>query len=167
MEMSSRRNIVNFNRMAAAAADMAATGAKAGELGVAAQNVIAKRMGLGLAAMTDPANADHAEFARMVPEKVEAFATAGTVMLERSAAIGQKLASYAMAEARISGRAMLAAAASGDPAALARAQARLMTGAAERMFALAVQVGAMGMATMGAMLAPVHSKARANDRRLK
>jgi hypothetical protein len=166
MEMSSRRNIVNFNRMAAAAADMAATGAKAGELGVAAQNVIAKRMGLGLAAMTDPANADHAEFARMVPEKVEAFATAGTVMLERSAAIGQKLASYAMAEALLSGRAMLAAA-SGNPAALAQAQARLMTGAAERMFALAVQVGAMGMATMGAMLTPVHSKARANDKRLK
>ena len=39
------------------------------ELAVASGEVIAKRMAMGLSGMIDPANADHAELAQLVPEK--------------------------------------------------------------------------------------------------
>src|SRR5512147_38118 len=97
----------DLKRMASAAADVGATIVKSGELGLAAANVIGRRTALGFADMADPSTADHAEFARMVPEKVEAFSAAGLIMLERSAAISQLVASFAMNEAMIATQASL------------------------------------------------------------
>ena len=55
------------------------------DLAKATTRIIAKRVALGLAAAWDPVHADHVEFARMVPEKVEAFSTAGMIMVTQSA----------------------------------------------------------------------------------
>jgi hypothetical protein len=48
-----------------------------GDLAITASQIVAKRVALGIAAAMDPLRADHAEFERMVPEKVEAFSVAG------------------------------------------------------------------------------------------
>ena len=50
------------------------------DLAIGAGQIIAKRVALGLAAAVNPMAADLAEFARIVPEKVEAFSAAGIAM---------------------------------------------------------------------------------------
>jgi hypothetical protein len=56
---------------------------KAAELSVATGRVIAKRAALGVAAMVDPARADHKEFARILPEKMMAFSRAALILMEK------------------------------------------------------------------------------------
>ena len=66
--------------------DAAARNASSGSnLTGAASQVIAKRVALGVAAAFDPARADHAEFGRMVPEKMKAFSAAGVIMVQQAA----------------------------------------------------------------------------------
>jgi hypothetical protein len=55
-----------------------------GDIAIATTQVITKRVKLGMAAAFNPLRADRAEFSRMVPEKVEAFSTAGMIMLKQS-----------------------------------------------------------------------------------
>jgi hypothetical protein len=164
--LTPKKTVRHLKRVRRAVAEVGATSARAGELGVAAGKVVAHRVGLGLAALANPLDADHAEFARMVPEKTEAFTAAGTIMLERTAAIGQRIAAHTMKEAMLAGRAGLEMAATADPASLLRVQSRFLAGAASRFIELAMQVGGMSLAIGGAALVPVHRTATANARRI-
>lgn len=58
-------------------AEAAQSVGRGSELAFAAGEIVAKRVALGMLAMMDPLQADHIEFGRMVPEKVEAFSAAG------------------------------------------------------------------------------------------
>lgn len=165
--MIPKKTVRHLKRVAAAAAEAGVTSAKAGELAAVAGSVVARRVGLGLAALADPIGADHAELARMVPEKVEAFAAAGGIMLERSAGIGQRLVSYGIREATITAREMVAMAGCADGAALLRAQMRSAAGRMNRTVELWLQIGGMSLAIGGATLTPVHKAATANARRLR
>jgi hypothetical protein len=62
--------------------DLAATAVRAGETMLAANTVIGSRVGTMGAAARNPATADYAELARMVPEKVEAFSGAGVSLMK-------------------------------------------------------------------------------------
>lgn len=165
--MSARRIAVDVKRVVSAVADAHETTIKAGELGIAAGAVVAQRMALGLAAMRDPRQADYQEFGRMVPEKVQAFSAAGSIMVERSAAIGQQVVRFALNEARHASLAAADVAASRTPAELAGAQARFVLGFAERMMSLTVRLGTMSLAIGGAAMTPVHRTARENSERLR
>jgi hypothetical protein len=153
-------------RVAAAMARAGAASVRNGELGLAAGNVIARRVALGVAAMGNPAAADHAEFARMVPEKVEAFSAAGGILVQKSAAIGRQVARYTVSEAGLASQAAIGMAACRSPVDLFNAQSRYLAGAAGRLFALGFRLGTMGLAIGGAAMVPVHRAATANAKRL-
>jgi hypothetical protein len=129
-------------------------------------HVVARRVTLGAAALIDPFNADHVEFAKMVPEKTRAFSAAGMTWLQRSSEVTQRMASFATSEMATAAR-----------VAVAMAQCRTSTGvfAAQRKFATAwfaralsqsITLGSMMMRSQGAAMAPVHRTATANARRL-
>jgi hypothetical protein len=67
-------------RLGSAALDLAGTQLRAAKTVAAAGDVVRKRSDIIDAAVRSPLTADHAELARMVPEKVAAFAQAGSAM---------------------------------------------------------------------------------------
>lgn len=147
-------------------ADVATSQGEHGELALASGDVVARRMALGAAAMVDPLNADHAEFARMLPEKAQAFSDAGLVLLQRSAAAVQQVARFAVNELALAMRATTALTACRTPADLAAAQARLVTAWFGRAVTQSIELNAMAVRSQAAMLAPVHRAATANAKRL-
>lgn len=138
-----------------------------GELALASGEVVVKRMALGAAAMVDPLNADHAEFARMVPEKAQAFSDAGTAILQRSSDVLQQMANYAVAEMSIAMKFSMGMAAYRTPAALAAAQSKFLLGWLGRSLSQSAALGHFAVRSQAAAIAPVHKTATANARRLK
>ena len=105
--------------------DLAAQTAGSGnDLAIAAGQVIAKRVALGVAAAVNPMAADHAEFARMVPEKVEAFSAASMAMLEHSGEVGSRISHFATHEVMTTARATFEMANCYDPLSMLEARAR-------------------------------------------
>ena len=139
----------------------------AGELALASGEVVAKRMALGAAAMVDPFNADHAEFARMVPEKAQAFAAAGTAVLQRSSDVMQQMANFAVAEMSIAMKSTMDMLGCRTPTALAAAQSKFLLGWLSRSLSQSAAMGAFAVRSQAAVMAPVHKTATANARRLK
>jgi len=105
----------------AAAAQNATCG---GDIAIATTQVIAKRVALRMAATFNPLRADRAELSRMVPEKVEAFSTASTVMLKQSGQAYRQMMRSASDEIMRTGRATMEMTGCFSPAALAEAQGR-------------------------------------------
>ena len=143
-----------WSRMFAASTSMATSGRRVAETLDASRKVIDTRTDMMKAAMTDPLCADHAELGRMVPEKLAAFSTAGSAMMDGWMAWNQALLAEATHIGTMASR--------GRPPtpfewlALASRSAEFGVAATER----SARVGA-------AALAPVHAKATANARRLK
>jgi hypothetical protein len=94
-----------------------------GELALAAAEVVFRRMTLGGFAMVDPVSADHAEFARMVPEKAKAFSAAGSILAHQSAQIGQAMARFMVDEASLAAKAAASLLTSPNPGGMIAAQA--------------------------------------------
>ncbi len=67
-----------WNRLLAASASMRSTSVRAAETFGGAQTVVAVRSAIIGEAMQSPWNADHAELGRMIPEKVDTLARAGS-----------------------------------------------------------------------------------------
>jgi hypothetical protein len=138
-----------------------------GEMLMAAGEVIGKRMALGAAALTDPANADHDEFALMVPEKARAFSAAGSILMARSMRAAGYASSVAVAEMALAAKAGASMAACASPAALAAAQGELAWSWFGRSMSFALAMGTMAMQAQGAAMRPVRVAAMANARRLR
>jgi predicted RNA-binding Zn ribbon-like protein len=140
---------------------------RAGALALAAAEVLVRRMHLGGAAMVFPAGADHAEFARMVPEKARAFADAGAALLEQAVLIGRELTDLALQEAARGAAVAAEVLASPTPMGLLATQAD----AAHAWFGQwVVGAGAMVRLTLeahAAVMAPIHQAAAANVERLR
>jgi hypothetical protein len=64
----------------------------------AANHLVAKRMTLGAAAMSDPLNADHVELTKIIQDKTKAFAEVGMIWLQRSGEIAAQMAGFAANE---------------------------------------------------------------------
>ena len=95
-----------------------------GDIAIATTQVIGKRLALGVAATINPLWADRAEFSRMIPEKVEAFSTAGMVMLKQSGQAGRQMMRFASDEVMTTVHATIEMSGCYNPAALAGAQRR-------------------------------------------
>jgi hypothetical protein len=141
-------------------------GRKGGELAVAARHVIAKRMTLAAAAIVDPLNADHAEFARMVPEKATAFTSAGMAWLRGSSEAAQRISGFAASELAMAATAAVAIAGCSTPAGIMAAQSRFATAWLARMVSQSIALGSLAVKSQGAAMAPIYRAATANARRL-
>jgi hypothetical protein len=136
------------------------------EIAIATGKVIAKRVALGVAAAFNPWAADHAEFGRMVPEKVEAFARAGMIMLGRSGEGSLKLARLASDEVMTATRATVAMAACRNAASLAAEQRRFTLAWFERVSANFLAMGTFALTAQAAALSPIRATVVGNARRL-
>lgn len=146
--------ITAWLRMTSAAFDMAGTQSRAARTLTASREVMRKRGDIIETAMRTPLRADHAELARMMPEKVAAFTRAGTAMsaelVEMQLAwMGEMQNLWTMA---LRGRAPTLA----EMSALATRSSAYAVRSTERAARLA-EVG----------LAPVHRQVTANARRLR
>jgi hypothetical protein len=153
----------SFNGVMKAATQNAETG---NDLAVAASQVIAKRVALGVTAAFDPAHADHAEFNRIMPEKMEAFAAASMIMLEKSSQAGWEITRLASDEVMTTAQATLSMAACANPVTMAEAQGKFaldwFTRAASNFFAM----GMLALGVQQAAMVPIQQTVAANTRRL-
>lgn len=140
---------------------------KTGELAVAASRVISHRMTLGRKAMMNPAGADHAEFLRMIPEKIGAFSEAGSIWLRWSSKIADQVAGYVLREFTSADDAITAGATCRSPAGLIALQQRTTAAWLARAFSQSLALGALVMRSQGATMGPVLRTAAANVRRLE
>ncbi len=130
--------------------EAAQTGWRMTEMLAASAEVVESRCGSAAAALRDPLHGDYQELARMVPEKVEAFARAGTSIWHDMAALqASSLAGWSHAAGFVaSGRFWSVQ----DSAALLNRSGEMVS-------------RSLGMS--GRALAPVHRTATANARRLR
>jgi hypothetical protein len=136
------------------------------DIAVAAGQIIARRVALGMAAAFDPLGADHAEFGRMMPEKMEAFSAAGMIMLEQSSQAGWEISRLASDEVVTTAQATLAMATCDSPMAMADAQGQF---ALDWFSRAATNFFAMGLLALGAQQAamvPIQQTIAANTERL-
>ena len=147
--------------------DAAARNADAGnDIAVAAGQIIAKRIALGMAAALDPMAADHAEFGRMMPEKMEAFSAAGRIMLEQSNQVGWELSRLASDEVMTTARATLAMAVCADPVTMAEAQGQFALAWFNRAATNFFAMGILALGVQQAAMMPIQQTVAANAERL-
>jgi hypothetical protein len=143
-----------YTRLVAAGTEMLHTARLGSETADAAGEVIARRMAMMGEAARAPLGGNYAELGRMVPEKVEAFSSAGAAM----SGAWWEMQSACLAEIQhwgaMAGRARVPTIAEWW------AQGARNTAFGLRMVELAGDVGAKG-------LRPIHAAATANAKRLK
>jgi hypothetical protein len=136
------------------------------DIAIAAGQIIARRVALGMAAAFDPLGADHAEFGRMMPEKMEAFSAAGMIMLEQSSQAGWEFSRLASDEVMTTAQATLAMATCDSPMAMADAQGQFtldwFSRAATNFFAM----GLLALGAQQAAMVPIQQTIAANTERL-
>jgi len=137
-----------------------------GDLALTAAQVIAKRVALGVAASVNPLQADHAEFARMLPEKMAACSAAGKILLHWSDLARQQAARSAIEEARATADATRAMALSRNPLALAMAQGSYARALCARITAQSYAAGLFMLAAQDAAMAPFRETVAGNLERL-
>ena len=137
------------------------------ELVVASGEVIAKRMAMGLSGMIDPANADHAELARLVPEKSAAVSAGAVALIERSGQFVERMARFTSDEILLASRACVSLKDCRTPAAFIAVQQGLTFAWFVRVIAQTTAMGALAMQSPGDAMAPFHRAATANARRLR
>ena len=136
------------------------------DLMIAAGNVIAKRMTLGIGCALDPPHAGHDEFAGIVPEKVEAFSHATMITLDRSADAVRQVSRLVYVDAMTTTRATIAMAACAGPAELAKAQTDFVLGWLDRARSNFAAMGMLALSAQDAALAPIRRSVHANVERL-
>jgi hypothetical protein len=136
------------------------------DIAIATGQVIAKRMALGMAAAQRPGQMDHVEFGRMIPEKVEAFSAAGTIMFKQSGRAGQQVAQFASTEMAITARAAMAMAKCATPMAFAQAQGSFMRAWFDRTASNFMAMGMMALGTQDAAMTPIRATVVGNAKRL-
>ncbi len=139
---------------------------RSNDLTVAAGQVVAKRVALGLAGALSPLGSDHAEFARMVPEKVEAFSAANEIMLRHSGQIACEMTRLATQEVLATARATIAMAGCANPAALATAQGMFMLAWFNRATTNLLAIGMLSIGAQDAAMGPIQQQVAANVQRL-
>ena len=142
------------------------TAGNGSDLAVAAGQVIARRVALGVAAAVNPMAADHAEFARMVPEKLEAFSAAGMVMVAQSEEVRSQLTRFASHEVITAARAAFEMATSLNPMALMEAHGRFAQAWFGRAHSNFMALGMMALRAQAAALGPLQTAVAANTERL-
>ena len=157
-------------RPAGSIADMLAEASKLRQqdrdLAVASGEIVSKRISLGMAAAANPMQADHTEFARMVPEKVEAFAGAGQALVTQSKNAHQQLTQMLLCELETATAASMIMAGYMNPVTLAKAHASFMLSWCERMKHNYVEAGMMALDAHSAVMEPLRRTVAVNTSRL-
>jgi hypothetical protein len=136
------------------------------DLAIAAGQVIAKRVALGMAAVFDPMGADHVEFGRMVPEKMEAFSAAGMIMMQKAGQAGEQFTQFASDAVMTATRATFAMAGSSSPMAMAETQGRFAMAWFEQAAANFMAMGMLALGAHEAAMVPIQETIAANTERL-
>jgi O-methyltransferase involved in polyketide biosynthesis len=136
------------------------------DIAVAASHVIAKRVALGMAATLDPLRSDGAEFSRMLPEKVEAFSSAGLAMLKQTRQANRHMMDVASHEVLANARATVAMIGCRSPAALVDAQGRFARAWFSRLTGNWIAMGVRAFEAQSAAMAPIQRTVVANAERL-
>jgi hypothetical protein len=136
------------------------------DLALDAGQIIAKRVALGLAAAVNPMSADHAEFARIVPEKVEAFSAAGIAMFEQSELLRNQITRLASDEVMTTARATIEIATCFTPTAMLEAQGRFAHAWWDRAASNFMALAMMTLSAQAAALGPLQLAVAANKERL-
>jgi O-methyltransferase involved in polyketide biosynthesis len=137
------------------------------DLALAAGQVVAKRVALGVAGALNPSAADHAEFARMVPEKRDAFSAASMILFQQSEKVGRTLTRLASDEMHATANATMAVLAGGStPAGLAALQHRFMVAWFARATSNFVTLGMLSLHGQAATMAPICEQVAVNVERL-
>jgi O-methyltransferase involved in polyketide biosynthesis len=137
------------------------------DIAIGAGQIIARRVALGVAAAFDPMQADHAEFGRMVPEKMEAFSAAGMIMMQQATQAGEQITRFATDAIATATRASIAMAGSRSPAALAETQGRFAMAWFEQAAANLMAMGMMALGAQQAAMVPFQQTIAANTERLE
>jgi hypothetical protein len=137
-----------------------------GDIANAATQVIAKRVVLGMAASMNPLEADCAEFSRMVPEKVEAFSTAGMVILEQTGQSNRQMMHSASEEIATATLAAIEMTGCSSPAAVMEAQSRYVHAWFARATSIWSAMGLQAFEAQAAAMEPVRQTVVANAERL-
>jgi hypothetical protein len=138
-----------------------------GDIAIATTQVIGKRIALGVAATINPLWADRVEFSRMVPEKLEAFSTAGMVMLKQSGQASRQMMRLASDEVATTVRATIEMSGCFSPVALAGAQSRYARAWFARATLSWIAMGTQAFETQSAAMAPIRQTVIANAERLR
>jgi O-methyltransferase involved in polyketide biosynthesis len=136
------------------------------DIAIGAGQIIAKRVALGMAAAFDPMRADHAEFGRMVPEKMEAFSAASMIMMQKASQAGEQITRFASDAIATATRASIAMAESRSPVALAETQGRFAMAWFEQAAANFMAMGMMALGAQQAAMVPIQETIAANTERL-
>jgi O-methyltransferase involved in polyketide biosynthesis len=139
---------------------------RSNDIAKATTRIIAKRLALGLAAALDPMHADHVEFARMVPEKVEAFSAAGVVMLNQSGEASRQMMRLASEEVMTTACATIEMTGCSSPAAWAEAQSRFARAWFSRATSSLNTMGMLALTAQAAAMAPIRQTVISNAERL-
>jgi hypothetical protein len=161
-----RRAVRDGRRLQRAARATTRAVLKGAALTQATGDVMAKRTALGLSAMANPAQADHAEFVRIVPEKMAAFSASAMTLMQCSQEIAQQAARFATSEMANATAAATDLARCRTPAAAVAVQGRFATAWLFRALSQSIAVGALAMRSYGDVMTPVYRVAVGNSRRL-
>ena len=137
------------------------------QLATAAGRVIASRTMKVAAGIANPAQMDHAELARMVPEKVGAFYASGAALAEHASRTATQLGTIAAEEWAALGRNFLTIANSRSPLKFAAANNASCVAALQRATSASVALAAAMLAAQHAVTAPIWDVVKANASRLR
>ncbi len=132
------------------------------DLAIAAGQIIARRVAMGVAAAFNPLRADHAEFGRILPEKVEAFSAAGMIMIEQTNQAGWELTRLASDEVMTTAQATFSLAGWVNPLAKSQMALDWFSRATSNFFA----IGLLALEAQKAAMVPIQQTIAANAERL-
>ena len=128
--------------------------------------VFARRLAMGVSGIFDPANANHAELARLVPEKSDAAAASSLAMLERCGQLVEGSTRFMADEMALAARAYVSLASCRTPVAFAVAHQGLAFSWLARLTAQTGAISALAMHSQGDAMTPFHRAATSNSARL-
>jgi hypothetical protein len=161
-----RRAARDGRRMQRTASAATRAALKGAVLARATGHVAAKRAALGLSAMANPAQAEHAEFARIVPEKMMAFGASAIALLRCSREVAEQAARFATSEIANATAATAGLARCRTPAAAVAVQSRFATAWLFRALSHSIAVSALVVRSYGDVMTPIHQVVIRNSRRL-
>jgi hypothetical protein len=161
-----RRAVRDGRRLQRTASAATRAAVKGAGLAQATGHVVAKRTALGLSALANPAQADHAEFVRIVPEKIVAFRASAITLMRCSGEMAEQATRFATSEMANATAAAADLARCRTPAAAIAVQSRFATAWLFRALSQSIAVGALAMRSYGEVMTPVHRMAVRNSARL-
>jgi hypothetical protein len=132
---------------------------------VAASRVKARRAAPDGAAVADPVQADHSEFARILPGKLSAYSRAATILMAKSGEMAQQITRFVSYETMIAAEAGTRVARCRDLDAALTVQRQFTMAWYFRALSQNIAVAGQMMLAVEAVLAPVQSVATSSSKR--